>query len=79
MTDRGDLTPRAFDRLTRTTETDFVWTASGIARFLGCGPDLVRSMREAGAPIRQVRKGGQIYASRAELLDWLKSNERRAG
>lgn len=68
------LTPQSFDTITaKGPHPDrIIWTASGIARRLGCGEDYVRRTlaRQPGSPIR--RKGRRLYAFEDDLLAWMR-------
>lgn len=66
------LTPEAFDSLTRVRQDRIIWTASGIARRLGCGEDYVRRtlVTLPGSPIH--RKGRRLYAFEDELMAWMR-------
>lgn len=70
------LTPEAFDALTRARaparEDRIIWTASGIARRLGCGEDYVRRTLAnlPGSPIQ--RKGRRLYTFEDELVNWMR-------
>jgi hypothetical protein len=71
-----NLTPQRFDALTRMHVREdapkIIWTASGIARRLGCGEDYVRRTLAGlpGSPIR--RKGRRLYAFDDELILWMR-------
>ncbi|MEJ6783762.1 hypothetical protein [Aminobacter sp. Piv2-1] len=49
-----------------------LWTAGGIGRRIGCGPDFVRTVLavEPGSPVK--RLGRRLYAFEGDLLQWLR-------
>lgn len=50
-----------------TTTANIIWTAKGIAKYLGCSPEYVRRTlaSEPDTPIRQ--RGRRMYVYRADL------------
>lgn len=75
------ISPGLFDGLTTpqplrySLAADSLWGTKAIANHLGRSPDSVRRMI-LGDPTFPVRKkAGVNYASRIELLEWLRSSE----
>lgn len=58
------------ERPPHTLEGNALWGAKAIAAFLACSTDKVHSLKETDAPISKV--GGQLFALRTDLLDWLR-------